>query len=71
MATFRDPYYYKRSEKGTYYTEGPGSLFMRFDTEMEAEHFTKCMNEAWAQGRRTGRMDRDIAQAVELERMKK
>jgi hypothetical protein len=66
----RAPYYYVRSNNGTYYTEGPGSFFMRFDTEMEAEHFVQCVNDAWAQGRKTGRQDVAIAKAIEAEPMK-
>jgi hypothetical protein len=64
------PYHYNRSTTGTYWTDGPGSMGMRFDTEMEAEHFVQCMNDAWVQGRKTGRQDVAIAKAVELEPMK-
>lgn len=65
------PYHWNRSENGTYWTEGPGSLFARFDTEPEARHFVECLNQAWAQGRKTGRQDVAIVKAVELEPMKK
>jgi hypothetical protein len=64
------PYRYHRSENGTYWTEGPGHLYARFDEETAAQHFVNCMNEAWWNGRRTGGQDRDIAQAIELEKMK-
>lgn len=64
------PYHYKQSENGTFYTEGPGYLFRRFDTEMEAEHFVMCLNEAWSHGRRTGHQDVAIAQAIKQEPMK-
>lgn len=58
------PYRYNRNENGTYWSDGPGSMGMRFDDEMEAEHFVQCMNDAWAQGRKTGRQDRDMQQAA-------
>lgn len=70
MSKRHTPYHYNRSENGTYWTEGPGTMFMRFDTEMEAEHFVQCMNDAWAQGRKTGRQDVAIAKAIEQEPMK-
>lgn len=65
------PYHYTRSTNGTFWTDGPGSMGMRFENEMEAEHFVQCMNDAWAQGRKTGRQDVAIADAIENEPMKK
>ena len=59
------PYHYCKSDNGTFYTEGPGHLFARFDEEPEARPFVECMNQAWNMGRRTGRQDLAIAEALE------
>ena len=65
------PYHYHKSDNGTYWTDGPGNLFARFDNEPQAVQFVECMNEAWRHGRITGRQDAAIANVVELEPMKK
>jgi hypothetical protein len=68
--TKHNPYCYRKSDNGTFYTDGPGHLLMRFDLESDARHVVDMMNLAWNFGRRTGRQDLAIAQAVEQEPMK-
>ena len=68
--TKHNPYSYRKSDNGTFYTDGPGYLLMRFDLESDASHVVDMLNQAWNFGRRTGRQDLAIAQAVEQEPMK-
>jgi len=71
MNTKHTPYTCNKSTNGTFWIDGPGTMTMRFDSELDAMHAAVMLNDAWNHGRRTGRQDIAIAQAVEQERMKK
>lgn len=61
-----------------YFVEGPclpyggsGMIGAHYANREEAEQLAQMLNDAWVLGRRTGRDDVRIAQAIELEPMKK
>lgn len=78
MDTGKAPYRVITGDTGLfYYVEGPsmpyggyGMIGAHYANRSEAEHLAEMLNDAWTLGRRTGRDDIRISEAIKLERMK-